>query len=852
MPGQNTRFVNREHEIDCFLSLLQLLLSDIPITYPIREYVGIGGIGKTSLLDKFCEKCKQDQVLFIKFDFSNVSGFNAFEIIWKALYEISLQVEKIVKETCITSDAELTLSLLYKEQSDTYFPRPDSLQNLLDVLSKHFKVLFFDSVERAPCSALEYLGKELIFPLAESRRCLLVFGSRAELEWGVLKYDIRRRTSTTVLHTFPKNITRAQLIGTSIEDLYEEVQNVTNGHPLSNNIVAEILQHLISHGYEYPNQSNFGDYEQRIVTAVVDEVIQNKRLIPDSLFETFRVLSILRIFDIDLSTDFLVRIDRTKDWVDQGQKIIFFNEILTGAKDVCRFISEKKSYGIDPFIRKVLSLYMRFFYPEEYIFLSNKAVEYFDVKLKMSPKDVFFIVEKIYHLADVLRMSSPPKNDIEIAQELRSTLRYELETVMRKVMNVGTGKFQPSSEAGLNYPEEKRQLFDSLRRALEQDQELNERIGDRTTPGFLIQSLRECEKDFLFTGRAILDIVKHSISDDGMEEAYTVSFILPESKLPNDVESKIVIRLHTKQQLLDDAKVVSSVEELEDIGKFIRIQFLPPVIQNKLQLHEAPLIIRVNESSIPWELMHDGRDFIAHRIPIGKRLRTAENIKLSNHGKAQELKIFLVGAPNTKEPGFAPLKHIEGEIRALSEMIQNEPEIKFIPAKDSLLGDCSTCYSFQKALSCGRYNVIHFAGHSIFNEETDEGGVVLFDGLVDLNNIKSSIEGAPVVFLNACRSAADHSVESKVGYVGSYMLGIASAFISGGALACIGTIWDVQDEDCAKFAEKFYNECFTGITIGEALMRAKRRQRAENPNNLSWAAYVLFGDPTVKLAPHYS
>ena len=108
------------------------------------------------------------------------------------------------------------------------------------------------------------------------------------------------------------------------------------------------------------------------------------------------------------------------------------------------------------------------------------------------------------------------------------------------------------------------------------------------------------------------------------------------------------------------------------------------------------------------------------------------------------------------------------------------------------------------------------------------------------------LEGRPLVFLNACQSAraANEPTPNGFTYLQKPAEGLASSFIYGGALGCIGSLWPIFDEPAAQFAVAFYNEVLKGTMIGEAMRRARNKIKEQHPDSLTWAAFVLYGDPT--------
>ena len=117
------------------------------------------------------------------------------------------------------------------------------------------------------------------------------------------------------------------------------------------------------------------------------------------------------------------------------------------------------------------------------------------------------------------------------------------------------------------------------------------------------------------------------------------------------------------------------------------------------------------------------------------------------------------------------------------------------------------------------FDIIHFAGHM-------ENGLVLSDGVMTPEEVREYIVGTPVVFVNGCKSED-----------------LARAFLLGGAMAYVGTIYPVHDKSAAAIAADFYDLCLR-YQIGEALRRARVLHVGKD---LVWASLVMYGDPTLKL-----
>lgn len=147
-----------------------------------------------------------------------------------------------------------------------------------------------------------------------------------------------------------------------------------------------------------------------------------------------------------------------------------------------------------------------------------------------------------------------------------------------------------------------------------------------------------------------------------------------------------------------------------------------------------------------------------------------------------------------------------------------------------------------------RSQVVHVTGHcdstapSSRQYYLDVGGE---NGRVELRNLKSiagsdaeRAQDAPIVFLNACGTAAPASV-SRVS--------VASFFLHIGSPAVVGTYCDISSVVAPHLAKIFYQQLLRGRTIGESL-RDARLHLLDVHNNPLGVVYALLGDGGTRLA----
>jgi hypothetical protein len=243
-------------------------------------------------------------------------------------------------------------------------------------------------------------------------------------------------------------------------------------------------------------------------------------------------------------------------------------------------------------------------------------------------------------------------------------------------------------------------------------------------------------------------------------------------------------------------------------------------------------IVADEKDPVPWELLFPVRQgegdfgFLVERIPVVRAL--------FDHECPQRLPC--TPASYVLPPGSPSLA--KAELERVHRWLRDPTPLEPVEARDSL----------KNLLSSGQAGLLHFACHNSFTE--DGGGPRVLFGpepftsidLEAVRNMGTLRQKKPLVFLNACRSAGQFMLYTRLD-------GWAQAFLEGGAGAFIGTLWSVQDEAAAQFADVFYS-AFAGEAVGfaDAVHRARlmvgKRQR-----DPSWLAYTAYGHPAARITP---
>ena len=242
---------------------------------------------------------------------------------------------------------------------------------------------------------------------------------------------------------------------------------------------------------------------------------------------------------------------------------------------------------------------------------------------------------------------------------------------------------------------------------------------------------------------------------------------------------------------------------------------LERVIHDGSSGEEIVLAIATSEglSHLPWELLHDGKDFLVNSTPAIVPVRWVPNsgsMKLRNmedKPKNEALSVaFMPASPHNKPK----LDLVEEEI----SILKASQESPF-----SLEIEYSGCLNKLKGLinehDKGFFDVLHLAGHaenSYFITET-ESGEAKYSSAKDIANALL-FKNPQLIFLSACRTA--YSRESSIP-------SMAESLVKKGFKAVLGWGYGVLDTSAIAAAEIFYQNLSSGSTVTQALAQTYRK-----------------------------
>jgi class 3 adenylate cyclase/CHAT domain-containing protein/tetratricopeptide (TPR) repeat protein len=280
--------------------------------------------------------------------------------------------------------------------------------------------------------------------------------------------------------------------------------------------------------------------------------------------------------------------------------------------------------------------------------------------------------------------------------------------------------------------------------------------------------------------------------------------------------------------------------KLREIGQVFRDELFTLNVKNRVSESEADhLILNLDDQlvHVPWELLHDGKQFLCQRFNMGRLVKTRQSI---SDGRSRllgrPLKMLILADPK------GDLKGAYEEGTQIRDFMDRDKDLVSVSLRsDNITPD------FIRA-KIRNFDLIHFAGHSDYDKENPgESGWRLSDGIIKAKEIRKMAGTAAMpalIFSNACQSARTEEWGIKEDFQDE-IFGLANAFILSGVKHYIGTFWEILDDPSKTFALEFYKNLLKGMTMGEAVRLARMELIDQyGEETIVWASYLLYGDPT--------
>jgi hypothetical protein len=351
----------------------------------------------------------------------------------------------------------------------------------------------------------------------------------------------------------------------------------------------------------------------------------------------------------------------------------------------------------------------------------------------------------------------------------------------------------------------------------------------------------------------------------------------------------------------------ASAQDQEEFGLFFTNYLVHddfrPLLEAGAQL---TLVVDATTASYPWEMAaftkHSRTCFLGTDLRLARRFRTLLSPPPASPPPLNRTLNVLVVAnpacgrlalPGAQMEGLAVLEAVQqaeqawqGEyqfkvtarIGSSAEKDQEQKErldrlLERLRQNNSVVQSADTCDPLElaKLIVNQCFDVIHYAGHGVFDMEGGQAGWVFDEDCVLSAQEIFRVRQVPrLVFANACHSAVttDHEEQRR------QLVGLAQAFFERGIQNYIGTGWEVSDTLAAECAQWFYRRALglgrpnNGSPVigrsppaifGQALADAREAIRRKGLDSAAdqdaakkrstWGAYQHYGKASDKLLP---
>lgn len=285
------------------------------------------------------------------------------------------------------------------------------------------------------------------------------------------------------------------------------------------------------------------------------------------------------------------------------------------------------------------------------------------------------------------------------------------------------------------------------------------------------------------------------------------------------------------------------IKGLTKTGQLLWDHLLTRPVKDKLKSAQVSnLVLSIDEEliNIPWELLHDGNNFLCLTFNVGRVIRTREPVSQPRYRSFSSVPKMLILANPTNDLKSAYLEGIN--IKNQFDRKRNNIHIDFKSTYIDKLYVKKNLYD---------YDIVHFAGHAEFEADNpDNSGWVLSDArftVQDIMAMGSTVSLPALVFSNACHSATNTAKSVDTDYQ-EKNYSLAQAFLFSGVRHYIGAIRKIEDPASLSFSKEFYTQLISGKSVGESIRHSRLKLISEyGITPMHWASYLLYGDPNFVL-----
>jgi len=249
----------------------------------------------------------------------------------------------------------------------------------------------------------------------------------------------------------------------------------------------------------------------------------------------------------------------------------------------------------------------------------------------------------------------------------------------------------------------------------------------------------------------------------------------------------------------------------------------------RLRLAEAPEL-----ADLPWEYLYNpslNRFLVlSTETPLVRYLDLPERIRPL--AVKPPLKVLVM----ISSPRDYPPLDVEGEWKKLSEALDDLEQQRLVTLERL---EEATLTALQRRFRRGGYHIFHFIGHGSFDEQAQDGVLLLEDERGRGRSVSGQYLGTlmhdertlRLAILNACEGARTSRSDP--------FAGTAQSLVQQGIPAVIAMQFEITDEAAITLANEFYTALADGYPVDGALAEARKAILIQE-NDVEWGTPVLY------------
>jgi len=291
-------------------------------------------------------------------------------------------------------------------------------------------------------------------------------------------------------------------------------------------------------------------------------------------------------------------------------------------------------------------------------------------------------------------------------------------------------------------------------------------------------------------------------------------------KITHDILNRYIKNGVSTEQLKQLKKIAYELFNILDFFKFE--QYFNQIIRERDEKnHYLHFIIDPDINSIPFEILHNGKEFLSDFLILSREFINSNNIPNNQFKIESNQKFSIVGNPSESED-------IEDNVMNEISFISNIVESNFN------LGGPFKHRNVDKVeliKILGSNSLFHFSGHY------QNGGWKLFNDIFQADDIFKCSRSSDFIFSNSC----GHYTEEFINFI--------NAFLNKGTKTIISSLGKLPSAKATEFSKIFYKFFIHfGHSAGKSLFLTKKEMiKKYGHQDLFWCYYQLYGSSLLSI-----